>query len=92
MLHFKPIENNSSGNELDVRIYTNGSQLIVDLTSIDKETDLMVYNIMGKLVLQEKLLGEIQHAIDLNANMQILFVYLKNPDGSLTQKLLWGLY
>ena len=65
-------------------------RLIVDLTLISKETDLFVYDIMGRLLLQQKLQGEIRHYLNFNAHTQILIVYLKNPDGSLCRKLLWG--
>lgn len=90
VLHFKQ-RNNYAVNDFPARIYTDGEQLIVDLSLIDKDTDLLVYNIMGELLMQDKLKSKIPHKLNLNAQLQILIVYVENPDGSLSQKLLWGL-
>jgi len=63
--------------------------LLIDLTSINIATDAFVYDILGRLLLQRKLQGEIIHHITLDISSQILVVYLKNSDGSLSQKLFW---
>jgi hypothetical protein len=88
VLHFGS-ENNSSGNELPARVYTNGIQLIIDLALVSKETTVMVYDVMGRKLLQRELQGEIQHNLSLNAPRQILIVSLKNTEGSLSRKLVW---
>jgi hypothetical protein len=71
-------------------VYTDGIGLIVDLTLISKETDIFVYDIMGRLLLHQQLQGEIKHDITINNYTQMLVVYLTNPDGNLSCKLLWG--
>lgn len=88
VLHFKQIDINS-GNDFPAKIYKDGNQLIVDLNLIDKVSELMVYNTMGELLLQDKLDGKTLHKFYLNAPMQILIVHIENPDGSLSQKILW---
>lgn len=88
VLYFGPIKNHSDIG-FPARIYTDGFQLIVDLTLVSKETDILVYDLMGRLLLHKKLKGEIQHKLNLNANTQIIVVSLTNPDGSLCQKVFW---
>jgi hypothetical protein len=89
VLYFGPVNNQTVG-ELPARIYTNDKRLIIDLTLISNETDIFVYDILGRLLLQQKLQGETRHDFTINSDTQILIVYLKNPDGSLCQKLLWA--
>lgn len=88
ILHFKGIDNYSDQN-FPAQIYKEREDLIIDLSLIDKETELLVYNIMGELLLQDKLKGNTLHRIKLNTQMQILLIHIENPDGSLSQKLLW---
>lgn len=90
VLHFMPFMNLSEKNELPGRIYTDGIQLIIDLTLVSKETDVFVYDLLGRLLLQKKFQGEIQHKLNINTNSQILIVHLNNPDGNLSLKLVWG--
>lgn len=90
VLHFKQ-RANYSNNEFPAIIYTDGTQLIVDLSLIEKDADLSVYNIMGELIMKDKLKGKVLHKLNLDAQLQILIVSVKNPDGSLSQKILWGL-
>jgi hypothetical protein len=88
VLYFGPIDSNFY-NEFPARIYTDGFQLVVDLTLVGKETDIVVYDLMGRLLLHQKLQGESQHKLNLNADTQIIVVSLRNPDGSLNQKVFW---
>ncbi len=89
VLHFGPA-NNHTEQELPANIYSDGIQLIIDLTSVKKETDIFVYDILGRKILQQKLEGETRHYLDINTNTQIIIVNIKNPDGNLCRKLLWG--
>ncbi len=88
VLHFKTIEDNLS-TEFPARILTEGAQLLIDLTLIDKETDLSVYDIMGRLLYQQKLHNNALQKVGLKLNPQILIIYLKTTDGSLSQKVWW---
>ena len=51
VLHFGP-DNSASYNQLPARIYTDGSQLIIDLSLIGPETDAFVYDMLGRLLLE----------------------------------------
>lgn len=88
VLHFGP-DKIYSKKELPGRIYADGNRLIVDLTLVSEETEVFVYDLMGRKLLQQKLLGKIQHNLSLNANTQILIFSLKNSNGNISQKLLW---
>jgi hypothetical protein len=89
VLHFGPYQN-SSDQELPARIYTDGSRLNIDLLLIPEESEVMVYDVVGRQLLQKKLGGKTFHNLNLNANPQMLMVYVKNPNGSLCRKIFWG--
>lgn len=88
VLYFGNVKNHAN-KELPARIYTADSRLIVDLKLINKETDVFAYDIMGRILLQQKLQGGIQHNFNINTHTQMLIGYLKKPDGSLFRKLTW---
>ncbi len=83
-------EKNLSGKELPGRIYSAGNHLMIDLLLVSETTYISVYNIMGNLLLHDKLQGETMHILNFNANTQILIVCLKNPNGTLNRKLFWA--
>ena len=89
VLHFGP-ENKHSGNELPARIYSDATHLIVDLLLVPEETEVFVYDVIGRLLFSQTLIGGIQHTLTFDADAQMLVVYLKNPNGSLCRKLLFG--
>jgi hypothetical protein len=87
VLHFGPVSE-VKDNKLPARIYYNGDNLVVDLEKITLETDVYVYDVLGHLLLQEKLQGETMHYLTIAANSQLLIVYLKNPDGMYCEKII----
>jgi hypothetical protein len=88
VLHFAAIEN--PGNiELPAAVYQSGDQLIIDLTSINPETETRVYEITGRQLIQKKLPGETRNSISVNSKTQLLIVVLKNQEGMLTRKIMW---
>ncbi len=88
VLYFQPDYIHAKG-QLPANIYTDGNQLIVDLTLIDKDTEVKVYDMLGRLLLQQSLASETKNKINLIADSQILFIYLKNTDGTLCHKLFY---
>jgi len=88
ILHFGA-NNEFASSELPARIYTNGIQLIIDLTLISKETNVWVFDILGRSILQQELQGQNQHNLILDIDTQMLIVYLKNPNGTMVRKLSW---
>jgi hypothetical protein len=89
VLHFGQAGKNA-GNSLPAKIFTDGNSLIVDLSLVKKETDVIICDILGRVLLMKKLPGEAFHNLDIEATTQVLLVKLINPDGSFCQKFLWG--
>jgi hypothetical protein len=88
VLYFGPVGNDPE-NIFPAKVYTDGHYLIIDLTLVSSETETLVYDTMGRLLLNRKLQGETLHKLNLNANPQIIIVSVKNPNGGLTQKVFW---
>jgi hypothetical protein len=82
-------EKDLSDKELPGRIYSDGTNLIIDLLLASGTTYIAVYNIMGNLLLHDKLQGETMHILNFKANTQILIICLNNPNGTLSRKLFW---
>ena len=76
-------------NELPVGIYQNGNQLIVNMEKIDLESEIMIYDIMGRRLFQYKLEGGTIHSLDPNMKSQLVVVCLKNRQGMICRKLMW---
>jgi hypothetical protein len=76
-------------NELPANIYKDGNDLVIDLNLVSEGTDVIIYDLMGRIMFQQKLSGKNRHKLNFNACSQLLFIYLKNPDGNLYRKLLW---
>jgi hypothetical protein len=89
VLHFGP-DNNASYDELPARIYTDGSQLIIDLSLVGPDTEVFVYDVLGRRLLQETLPGLMQHKRTIYAKSQFLIVYLKNHQGTMCRKLFYN--
>ncbi len=89
VLRFGP-DNKHSGKELPARIYSDGTHLIVDLSLVPEETEIFIYDVIGRLLFSQTVIGGIQHDLTFNADAQLLVIYLKNPNGSLCRKLLFG--
>ncbi len=88
LLHFATIKNQSD-NELSAKIFTDGTSIMIDLVSVQEETEVFIYDEMGRTLLQQKLQGAIKHTINFKGGSQLLIVCLKNQGGSLCRKLLW---
>jgi hypothetical protein len=88
VLHFVSAEN--PGNvELQAPIYITGNLLIIDLSMINGETEVMVCDILGRSLLQKMLQGEALHELSINSETQMLIVRLKNHKGMVCRKLMW---
>jgi len=85
-LHFNS-QNNLSENKLPATIYSEGSQLIVDLIAVPLETEIIVYDVIGRKLFQQNLAGGIRHTLNFNAGNNISLVSLQNADGTLCRKI-----
>ena len=89
ILHFGA-DNKAIYNELPARIYSDGSQLIIDLSLVSKETEVFVYDDLGRILQQTILQGGVMHKLTVEAKSQILVVQLINPQGNLSKKLFFN--
>jgi hypothetical protein len=88
VLHFASVEN--PGNiELQAPIYTAGNLLIIDLSMINGETEVMVCDIIGRPLLRKMIQGEALHELSINSETQMLIIRLKNHEGMVCRKLMW---
>jgi hypothetical protein len=85
VLHFS--SDDELTEELPVKIYSNGIQLLVDLSLLSNPSEIAVYDILGKLLLKKSLAGATQHALNINVATQILMIHLQNEEGSIKRKL-----
>jgi hypothetical protein len=90
VLHFGPEKDPKDRAELPARVFSMGNELIVDLTLVGMESEIYIYDLMGRLILHKILQAEIEHNLRINTNSKILLVYLKNSVGSLSRKILWS--
>lgn len=88
VLHFGP-ENNSSINKLPARIYTDGNRLMVDLSLVTTESEVFVYDALGRLLLHKTIQGLTKQELNINGSTQILLVQLTNKQGKLSRKLFY---
>ena len=86
VLHFGP-GNETTYNELPAKIYTDGTQLIIDLTLVGKETDAYVCDLLGRILFHKTLQGLTQYKVSINAKTQIIIVYLRNQQGKICRKI-----
>lgn len=73
--------------KLPVKIYSNGTQLLVDLSMLKNPSEIAVYDILGKLLLKKSLTGATLHNLNINVATQILMIHLQNEEGSIKRKL-----
>jgi hypothetical protein len=91
VLHFGPVNDNDASSTLPARIYTEGGQLVVDLSLVNKESDVSVYDLMGRVLFNQKLPGKTKSNLLLNNQTQLVIVCIRNQEGNLSRKLLWSM-
>lgn len=86
VLHFEPIEEENN-QELPANIYSNGGNVVLDLTLVDDQTEVKVVDILGRTILQKSLTGNSIHKLDINVRSQIVIVCAKTNKAMLSRKL-----
>jgi hypothetical protein len=89
VLHFSAAEI-PTVKELNGLVYMDGSQIAVDLKGINGQTEIKLFDIAGKLILQKYLEGSGLTKLDLNLATQILLVNLTNEKGASSTKVLFS--
>ncbi|WP_111707883.1 GEVED domain-containing protein [Lutibacter citreus] len=86
ILHFTPLESTLKEN-ITPYIYYDGVNIIVDLTLVKKKTDISIYDMLGKLLLQTKVSGGEIHKLSVSKTNQVLIVKAKNVQNSINKKI-----
>ncbi len=86
VLHFSLCELNKSGS-LPAQIYSFNGQLTVDLTYVTEDTEIMIFDSLGRLLTNKHAKGGIKHRFDLPGDVQLMIVSLSNRHGKSYQKV-----
>ncbi|MCX6232783.1 MAG: hypothetical protein NTZ33_14690 [Bacteroidetes bacterium] len=89
ILHFGPDDNAYYDNELPARVFSDGNQLVIDLSLINGETEAFIYDATGRLLYQKTLNGATEHKITLDKNLKMLLVKLINKQGKVCKKIIY---
>ena len=87
IIHLSGNENNPN---IPAGIYYNEEGIVIDLNLVKDNTDLSIYDILGRIILQKNLQGGLQNQIYLNLPPQVLIISLKNTKGTLEKKFVFG--
>jgi hypothetical protein len=86
VLHFTPIKKEVIS--LPAAIYYDGNEINVDLTLVEELTDIKIYDMLGKLLLDKKVEGKMIHRFDINPKNEIYIVVGNSTGKSITRKVL----
>ena len=86
VLHFKP-QNIEVPNNLLAKIYYNGEKIVVDLTHVPEKTDIHVYDMLGKMILQTNVAGGEIHYLTISKTNQVLIVAANSVKKSINKKI-----
>jgi hypothetical protein len=86
VLHFAKIK--KEVNKLPVIIYYDGHDIHVDLTLIENQTTITVYDILGRMLLNKKVQGKKIHRLLINLQNGIYIVKVNENEKSMSRKIL----
>jgi hypothetical protein len=86
VLHFAPI--NKEIASLPAVIYYDGNEIIVDLTLISEQTEVKIYDMLGKLLVDKKVEGKMIHRFDINPKNEVYIVVGNSKGKSISRKIL----
>ena len=80
MLHFKNItEVNES---LPVSVFYDGNEVNVDLTMVNEETDIKVFDMLGRLLLNKKGAGKMIHRFSVHPKRAVYIIVAATEEKS----------
>jgi len=88
ILHFGA-DKNAQYNELPARIYSDGNNVVIDLTIVSGDTEAYVYDAIGQQIYQKKFSGESEYRVKLETNSKVLLVKLINKNGQISKKIIY---
>jgi hypothetical protein len=88
ILHFTKIQK-TKAVDMPVLVYTTKNKLVVNLEQVNLETEVIVIDMMGRILLKEKLQGESVNELSVNSKTQVLIVTLRNQIQTICRKVMW---
>lgn len=86
VLHFVPVDE-ASRNLLPVRIYYDGSDIVVDLTAVSQETTVRIADSAGRTFFNGIVAGKTIHRFPTGVKNQVLVVSAESQNRSVSQKV-----
>lgn len=86
VIHFSPIATESAN--LPALIYYDGHNINVDLTAIDEVTNIRIYDISGKLLVNKNAEGNMIHPFEMRVKDQVYIVVVGSNKKSISRKVL----
>ncbi|TXD56324.1 hypothetical protein ES044_17010 [Polaribacter sp. IC066] len=78
VLHFKPKKSILESNNISIPIYYDGEFIVVDLRLISNATDVQIFDVLGRRVLNKSLKGERLHRLSISSKNKMYVVMVKN--------------
>ena len=69
LLHFKEVP--IGDNNLPIHIYYNGNEIVFDLSLIPEDTDVKIFDTLGRKILEKKIRGKTIHYLPFNNKNQV---------------------
>lgn len=88
VLHFAPFQ--ATQNYLPAQVNITGNKLTVNLEKINEETNILVSDLLGRVLCNKKSKGGIKEIVELPTKGQIFIVSLYNHTGNFCQKVVNG--
>jgi hypothetical protein len=86
VIHFSP--KGTLHNELPVKIYYDGNDIIVDLTLVPEITEVNIYDLLGRKIISQSLIGQAIHHLPVIVKSQVYIVNAKSVNKSTRKKVL----
>ena len=85
VVHFK--DKIIETEDLPATIYYDGNEINVDLTMVSEQTDIKIYDMLGKVVLEKKKEGKMIHRFKINSKSAV-YIVVANSNGKYTSRAL----
>ena len=88
VLHFTSQKSNNLEENFPALIYYDGNDIIVDLTLVSEQTEVVIYDMLGRRIINQSLQGQTIHHLLVNSKNQIYIVSAKSGNNIVRKKVL----
>ena len=85
VVHFK--DKTIETENLPATIYYDGNEINVDLTMVNEQTNIKIYDMLGKVVLEKKKEGKMIHRFKINSKSAV-YIVVASSNGKYTSRVL----